>query len=56
MPTEFAAVTVNVYEVPFVRPDTVQVGGGRYQVVVVVGFNNPFTSLNVIVTTENSND
>jgi hypothetical protein len=36
VPTEFVAVTVNVYEVPFVRPPTVHVVA-----VVVVQVNPP---------------
>jgi len=43
LPEEFVAVTVNVYEVPFVRPETVQVVRGSYHVITLLG--NPLTIL-----------
>ena len=56
VPEAFVAVTVNVYAVPFVRPETVQVVGGTCQVVVVLNVGNPFTIFVVVVMTGYSTD
>ncbi len=41
VPTALVAVTVNVYGVPLVRPDTVAVVGAGVPLTVVVGWATP---------------